>query len=290
MTASGNTGLSVRRDTPTAEAPRKRTKSGGGGRLLKWLLSPSALATVILFFWVGVWWFITAFHLVNTQFVTPPGEILHEFVLLFQSGYTGTPFTVHIFASLKRTLIGYSLGVLVAVPFGLLIGLNPWVKAIFGPLFSLLRPIPAIAFLPLFILWFGIGETARVSLIFLSAFLYILLSTSNGVRSVPQNLILAARNLGASRWQIFFRVVLPASMPSIMTGMKTGLAVSWAIVVAAELIAAQRGLGYMIMDAATFYRIPDVYVGVISIGIIGLLMERIITFVEHRLTHWTGKS
>ncbi|MGH7662325.1 MAG: ABC transporter permease, partial [Vulcanimicrobiaceae bacterium] len=111
-----------------------------------------------------------------------------------------------------------------------------------------------------------------------------------GVATVPVGLIRAAVNLGASRTQLFCYVIFPAALPSIMTGLKTGLAVSWAVVVAAELIAAQRGLGYMIEDAATFYRIKDVYVGVILIGVIGLLMNATLEAIERRALHWSGKS
>lgn len=169
-------------------------------------------------------------------------------------------------------------------------GLNPYVRAVLSPLFNLLRPVPAIALIPVMVLWFGIGETSKIFVIFLASFLYVVLNTSSGVATIPEGLIRAAINLGANRAQLFRFVIFPAAMPSIMAGLKTGLAVSWAVVVAAELIAAQKGLGYMIEDAATFYRITDVYVGVILIGVIGLFMGMSLEAIERRAMHWAGKS
>jgi len=118
----------------------------------------------------------------------------------------------------------------------------------------------------------------------------VVLNTAEGVRSVPEGLIRAGLNLGANRLQLFWRVILPASLPAIFTGLKTGLAVSWAVVVAAELLGAQEGLGFMIEDAATFYRIKVVYIGLVLIGMIGLLMMIVVSGLERRIVHWVGKS
>lgn len=229
-------------------------------------------------------------HTISTKFLSSPVGIAEEFVTLLQSGYVGTPLWQDFAASLGRTFTGFVLSAVVAIPIGLWMGLNPWVRAVLAPLFNLMRPVPAIALIPLLILWFGIGETSKIVVIFLASFLYVVLNTCAGVATVPEGLIRAAVNLGASRAQLFRHVIFPASLPSIMTGLKTGLAVSWAVVVAAELIAAQKGLGYMIEDAATFYRIKDVYVGVILIGVIGLLMNASLEAFERRALHWSGKS
>jgi len=243
------------------------------------VLSPIAL---LLF-----WWLISL--VVGEDYLVSPSTIAITMVSLFQNGYSGADFTTHIFASLVRTVSGYVLAVLLAIPIGLWMGMNKYVAAVLNPLFALIRPIPAIAFLPLFIMWFGIGEVARISLIFLSAFLYIVLNTFSGVKTIPTGLIQAGKNLGASKIQLLRTVIFPASIPSIMIGLKSGLAVSWAIVVAAELMAAQEGLGYMISDASTFFRMPVVYVGIILIGVIGLLLENVITLMEKRSCHWAGK-
>src|SRR5262249_1161005 len=154
-----------------------------------------------------------------------------------------------------RTLIGFFLAVVVGVPLGLLIGYNWIAAAALTPIFSFARPIPAISFIPLVILFFGIGEFPKILLIFVTSMLYIILNTSARVRSVPQGLIRVGLNLGLTRVQLFRAVILPASLPQVMTGVRVATAVSWALVVAAELVAAQEGLGYMVMDAATFFRV-----------------------------------
>lgn len=234
-----------------------------------------------------LWWIVSI--AVGEKYLASPGKIVTTMGVLFTDGYLGTNLTTHIVASLFRTIGGYVLAILLAIPIGLWMGMNKYVSAILSPVFAVIRPIPAIAFLPLFIMWFGIGEVARVMLIFISAFLYIVLNTFSGVKTIPNGLIQAAKNLGANRFQLFSKVIFPATLPSIMTGLKAGLAVSWAIVVAAELMAAQEGLGYMIMDAATFFRMPVVYVGIILIGLIGLILENIISIIEKKSCHWSGK-
>lgn len=139
------------------------------------------------------------------------------------------------------------------------------------------------------ILWFGIGEFSKVAIIFLASFLYVSLNTAAGVKSVPIDLIRVARTFGANNRQLFFSVILPESLPYVFLGVKVGFALSWTVVVAAELMAAQSGLGYIIMDAATFFRIKDVYVGVFLIGMVGMLLELVLVKTEERFVHWSGK-
>jgi ABC-type nitrate/sulfonate/bicarbonate transport system permease component len=248
----------------------------------------SVLSVVLLF---TAWYLGTeVLHAVPSNFLPSPPQLGHAFIDLWEHGYAGTPLWDHVLTSLLRMLTGFMLSVLVAVPLGLLMGSSPRVRAFLNPIFNSLRPVPSIALIPLMVLWFGIGETAKVFVIFLASFLFVVLNTSAGVATVPSGLVRAAVNLGATRLQLFWRVIFPASLPAIMTGLKTGLAVSWAVVVAAELLGAQKGLGYMIEDAATFYRIADVYVGVILIGGIGLAMTAALSWIEHRLIHWAGKA
>jgi ABC-type nitrate/sulfonate/bicarbonate transport system permease component len=236
-----------------------------------------------------LWTLVVDSNLISTRFTPTPYEILQEFGFLVRHGYTGVPLYDHIGASLIRTLIGFSVAVIVGIPFGLLVGRSRIFEAAFVPWFAFLRPIPAIAFVPLVILWFGIGEFSKISVIFFSCFLYITVSTIAGVKSVPVQLLRAGYSLGALDRKSFLYVVLPAALPQIMVGLRLGSAISWTLVVAAELVAAQRGLGYMIMDASTFFRVKDVYVGLILIGIIGFLLESVIAAVEGRLVHWRGK-
>lgn len=221
----------------------------------------------------------------------PPAQVLWGTLAdLLANGYAAKPFWQQVLASLGRTLSGFIVAVLIGVPVGIGIGSNRLFDAIVSPFLTFIRPIPPIALVPLFIFYFGIGETSKVALIFLTAFLYLTVTTAAGVRSVPEDLLLASQSLGLTRRQMFFHVVIPAASASILTGMRVAMTLSWALVVAAELIAAQVGLGYMIMDATTFYRIPVMFVGIITIGLIGLVLEGALRLAEHRLLHWQGKQ
>lgn len=237
-----------------------------------------------------LWSIVVESGIVSPKYLCPPSEIIKEFLTLADKGYAGTSLMEHFLASLGRTFTGFAIGAVLAIPIGLLIGYYKFVSAAITPILAFLRPIPAIALIPLFILWFGIGEMSKVTLIFYSSFLYISINTTAGVKNVSQNLIRASQSLGANSRQIFIRVILPEALPQIITGIKIGAIISWAVVVASELIAAQSGLGYMIMDAATFFRISDVYVGILLIGLIGIALERIIAALESKIVHWSGKT
>jgi NitT/TauT family transport system permease protein len=256
--------------------------SASGGRYLA--LSLLSVGTLFV-----VWLVVTTTGLVSSRVLPSPQALVEEFYNLLLNGYTGKPLWVHVWASLVRTLVGLSAALLIGIPLGLLIGASRVAAALLTPIFSFLRPVPAIALIPLIILYFGIGDFSKIFVIFVTATLYVILNASAGVKSVSQDLLRAGTNMGLTRGQLFWHVILPASAPQIMTGIKTATAVSWALVVASELIAAQGGLGYMIMDAATFYRIPDVYIAITIIGLIGLALETIETYAETQLLHWRGK-
>ena len=226
---------------------------------------------------------------VSPRVLPSPGALAAEVGHLWSEGYQGKPLLVHVRASVYRAMLGLFLAVAIGVPLGLLVGYSWVAAAALTPIFSFARPIPAISFIPLVILFFGIGEFPKVLLIFLTSMLYIILNTSAGVLSVPQELIRVGLNLGLTRLQLFRSVMFPASLPYVMTGIRTATAVSWALVVAAELVAAQEGLGYMVMDAATFFRVADVYISIGIIGAIGLALELVEGLVEARVLHWRGR-
>lgn len=236
-----------------------------------------------------LWAMVTNLGWVDPITLPSPQTLLRSLVDFVTQGYGGKSGLVHIAASVFRTFSGLTAGIVLGIPVGLLMGYSPATNAVLGPIFSFIRPVPPIAFIPLVILYFGIGEFPKILLIGAAAFWYVVLNTSNGVRSVPVDLIRAALNLGVRPHQLFFRVIFPAALPHIMTGVKTATALSWAIVVAAELVAAQEGLGYLIMDAATFFRIPYVYLGILIIGIIGLVLETVTAAIENRFLHWRGR-
>ena len=264
------------------------------GRVKRWVsfFRGSSLAWLSWITWLGLlllWSLVTGFGLVDAVVLPSPATMWATLSDFIANGYADKPASTHILASVYRTFVGLISGIFLGVPVGLVIGYYRTANAMLGPLFSFIRPVPPIAFIPLVILYFGIGEFPKILLIGMAAFWYIVLNTSNGVRSVPVDLIRAAQILGVRQHQLVLRVIFPAALPYVMTGVKTATALSWACVVAAELVAALAGLGYMIMDAATFFRIPFVYLGIFLVGVIGLMLEILTNVLERRLLHWLGR-
>src|SRR5262245_52087853 len=254
-----------------------------------WMSADLVISAPAVLAIVATWVVVTTVFRVSPFALPSPKAMGAELAALLGVGYGGKPLSVHVLASLVRSLTGLLAGIALAVPVGLAMGYSRRISAALVPVFGFFRPIPPIAFIPLMILWFGIGELSKILLIFAASFNYTVLNSAAGMRAVPEQLIRKGRNLGLSRWQLFRAVMLPAAMPHIFTGIKTSTAVSWAIVVAAELIAAQEGLGFIIQDAGTFFRITDVFFGIIIVGLIGVSLELVISAIERRTLHWQGK-
>ena len=190
------------------------------------------------------------------------------------------------FASLSRIAVGFAIGAGLALPLGLLMGARPRVYQYLNPLFQLIRPIPPIAFIPLSILWFGLGNPPAFFLISLGAFFPVLLNTIEGVRSVDQIYLRAALNLGASQASLFRRVIFPAALPQILTGVRVGIGVAFIVVIVAEMIAVNSGLGYRILEAREFFWSDKIIAGMITIGILGLLIDSGVSRLNQRLLRW----
>lgn len=268
----------------------------GGGILSSWRrLSPAsswpawAYSTLSVVGTLVVWTLVTSTGWVDREYLPSPQGILHDLAVLLQSGYRGTPLHVHIAVSLYRTLAGFALGAALGIPLGLLTGHNRIAGALASPLMAFIRPIPPIAFIPMSVLYFGLGETGKIVLIFFTAFNYTQLNAHTGAAGVPFAYFRAAQSMGLTASQIFYRVVIPTALPQIFTGLKVALALSWAVVVAAELVGAQRGLGFMISDAAQFFQIPVVFIGIGLIGTIGLALNTLLGWMETKLIHWRGR-
>ncbi len=228
---------------------------------------------------IGLWWLAT---LLGLSELPDPFTVLMRMVELALSGQLW----VDMGASLRRVLIGFILGSALAVPVGFLMGWYKIARAVIDPWIQFFRVIPPLAIIPLAIVTLGIDEKPKIFVIFLAAFLSAVVSTYQGVISVDRTYINAARVLGAKDRTIFLRVVIPASTPFILVGFRIGLGSAWATVVAAELIAAQSGLGFRMQQAQLYYDLPTIFVSLIAIGILGLIMDRIVVRAEERLTHW----
>jgi taurine transport system permease protein len=257
------------------------------GRLLPqgWWIT---LASVAVLF--TAWFLVTQAGLVSDLFLPGPGLVWDGFVDLLQNGYKSRTLWEHTALSLSRVLEGFALGALVGTLLGLGMGYDRRVRAFFSPLIEFLRPLPQLAYLVLLIVWFGIGETAQVVLLFLTALPVSAIAAMDGVRSASTLRINAARSLGASEWQVFRYVVFPSALHEIFTGARLAIGVVYGTLIAAEIIAGSTGLGWMILDAGRFLRSDYVFVGILIIGLMGVFLDRVLLAAEHRIVHWAGRD
>lgn len=223
----------------------------------------------------------------NAYYFPPPSKLADSLWTLTTVGFPrGVTVFSHIQATITRIAAGYTLATLVAIPLGLFIGTNLLLASATTPVITFARSIATISLLPLMVAWFGVGELSRVLLIFFGCFWIILTNTIYGVRNVDPVLIRAARTLGASQRQIFFRVVLPASLPRIFSGMKVALGLAFLVIVAVEMIGTIEGLGALIMEARTFYRTETTMVGMLIIAVFGLFLAKGLDRLESWLLPW----
>jgi taurine transport system permease protein len=266
----------------------KATKAGeiygvpGNGDTF-WL---SMISIAVLLF---VWWGVTALGWVKPLFVPSPVAVVQKFIDILRDGFTNTSLLDHVLISTWRVFTAFILAAVVGVPLGLAMGMSPTMRGIFDPPMEFYRPIPPLAYLPLMIIWFGIGETSKVLLIFLSAFAPIALGARSGVKSAAIEQIHAAYSFGASRWQVLRYVILPAAMPEILTSMRIGIGFGWTTLVAAEMVAATKGIGYMVLSASQFLQTPVVIMGIIIIAAIAYAFDMVMRFVESKVVPWKGK-
>ncbi|MFD1800763.1 taurine ABC transporter permease TauC [Mixta tenebrionis] len=249
-------------------------------------LSLTTLATVL-----ALWWLVTALHLIAPLFLPPPQQVLHQLLVIAGAqGFMDATLWQHLAASLGRILLALLAAVLIGVPTGIAMGLSKTAHGILDPLIELYRPVPPLAYLPLMVIWFGIGETSKVLLIYLAIFAPVTLATLQGVKSAQQVRLRAAQSLGASRWQLLRFVILPGALPDILTGLRIGLGVGWSTLVAAELIAATRGLGFMVQSAGEFLATDVVLAGILVIALIAFGLELGLRTLQRRLTPWHGEQ
>ncbi|MEN3386461.1 MAG: NitT/TauT family transport system permease protein [Hyphomicrobiales bacterium] len=262
------------------EVPRRRRSVAPRLRLA--LLRCSSVA---LFF--ALW---AAFSFANARYLKffnpvlmpSPLDVLHTGVELVESGELQRD----ILASLSRVLQGFAIAAFVGVALGMAVGRSRLLENLVDPMLELLRPIPPLAFLPMMVLWFGIGEASKISFIAYAAFFPIFTTTLEGIKYVDPLLLRAAASLGASRRDLFRYVVLPAATPAIITGLRLGFGLSFFVIVAAEFVAADSGLGYLINDARTFFLVSQMLLGAAVIGLIGFGFNRLLRLLEARLLRW----
>ncbi|MBA6133939.1 MULTISPECIES: taurine ABC transporter permease TauC [Pseudomonas] len=253
-------------------------------RSTRWI-STLTLASLLL-----AWWLVTAAGWVEPLFLPSPGDILAKGWTLLTQGYMDASLWQHLGASLARIGVALLAATLTAIPVGIAIGYNRVARGILDPLIEFYRPIPPLAYLPLIVIWCGIGELSKVLLIFLAIFAPIAIATATGVRTVDPAKLRAAQSLGASKAQLIRHVILPSALPDILTGIRIGLGVGWSTLVAAELIAATSGLGFMVQSAAQFLVTDVVVLGILLIALIAFALEMSLRALQRKLVPWHGQS
>ncbi|WP_395316039.1 ABC transporter permease [Variovorax sp. UC74_104] len=262
------------------DAPAVRSPS----RFLKLARSLGRVAErgigIVLF--LALWEALPRLGIVSDAYLSPPSAVLASIVQLLENGQLWK----HVAASLQRSLWGLVLASIAGVVLGLLVGGFRRLAAIVDPVLQLFRQTSAFALFPVFILFLGIGELSKVAIIFWASFWPVLLSTVGGVKQVDRLLVNSALSMGASRRFVFFKVVLPASLPSIFTGVRLAGAYSITALVAAEMIGAHSGLGFLTLNSQETFQIPTMYAGILLLATLGLLLNYLLALLERRLLRW----
>ena len=249
-----------------------------------------ALSALSVFSVLLLWFLITALHLVPALFLPSPQAVWQKFLEVSQQGFMKATLWQHLAPSISRVLFALLSAIAIGVPVGLWMGLNKYARAVLDPLVELLRPIPPLAYLPLLVIWFGIGETTKILLIFFSILAPVIISSTHGVISHQLNRERAALSLGATQAQVFWKVILPTALPHILTGIRIGLGVGWSTLVAAELVAADRGIGFMVQSAAQFLITDTVILGIIVIAVVAVSFELFLRWLQQQLSPWYGQQ
>ena len=246
----------------------------------------SVLTVLALF---GLWWLVTRGGWIRPLFLPSPGAVVAQFVDVATDGFGGSTLVEHALWSLWRVFAAFFLACVTAIPIGIAMGVSRVFRGIFDPPIEFYRPIPPLAYLPLTIIWFGIGDLGKIVLIYLAVFAPLALNARAGVRSVSLEQIHAAYSMGASRLQVIRHVILPTALPEILTGMRIGIGFGWTTLVAAEMVAATAGLGYMVLNAAEFLRSDVVIRGSVVIGALAYLFDLLMRRIERALVPWKGR-
>lgn len=234
--------------------------------------------------WLALWWAVTALELIDPLFLPGPGAVLHRFVSWVRAGDLLDDAEISVF----RVTAGFLSSAVMALPLGLLIGAYRPVRALFEPLLEFARYLPAVAFVPVVLLWTGIGEPSKIAVIWIGTFFQMVIMLSEDVARVPMPQIEAARTIGANDREVLLLVLMRSAMPAMFDTLRITLGWAWTYLVVAELVAANSGLGYAILKAQRFLQTDRIFVGIIVIGLIGLGTDQILRWIHRRLFPWAS--
>ena len=239
---------------------------------------------------LALWWIATNSGWIKPLFLPSPQAVWAQVLEVSRDGFADASLLTHIGWSALRVFGAFLLAVLTAIQVGILMGVNRVARGVFDPLVEFYRPLPPLAYLPLVVIWMGIGEGSKVLLIYLAMFAPLALSARAGVKSVAIEQIHAAYSMGASRGQVLKYVIMPAALPEILTGMRIAIGFGWTTLVAAEMVAATAGLGFMVLTASKFMATDVVIMGILVIGLLALLFDLGMRWLERKLVPWKGRG
>ncbi|MET7294998.1 ABC transporter permease [Streptomyces griseoloalbus] len=277
--------------TPPDIPPERRVPAGRAWARVRHVALP--FGSLLLF--LVLWQLLAASGTWSETLVPPPAEVVDAFVAVSTThdgvrGYNGTTLVEHLGISLRRIAIGAGLGIALGVLFGLLMGTVGWLRTLIEPWITFLRTLPPLAYFSLLIIWLGINEEPKVTLLAVAAFPPVAVSTTTAVAAVPKSLIEAARALGASRGDVVRDVIVPSALPETLTGVRLAVGVAYSSLVAAELVNGLPGIGGMVKDAANYNNTPVVLVGIIAIGVSGLIIDGLLLRLERAVVPWRGRA
>jgi sulfonate transport system permease protein len=249
----------------------------------RFIIKKVLLTTFSFVFILAIWWIVSKFIFSENNSLMPsPKDVFMTFITDIKNG----TLILNIWKSLLRVLIGFGIASIAGIILGLAIGLVPFIYIILESIINFLKNIPPIAWIPLAILWFGIGELSKIYIIAYSAFFPILLNTIFGVRSIDKILLKMAKNMQLNKFYFIKEIIIPASLPSIFTGLRIGMGTGWMALIAAEMIGATSGLGFMIEESRQLLLVSRVIVGILSIGFCGFICDKILQYIEKKLVPW----
>ena len=237
-----------------------------------------------------LWLIVSEFGLIDQNLVPTPQAVFAAFIEIMENGYKNFTLLEHLGESMKRLVIAFVLSCVTAVPLGIASGYNSRIRAIFEPIIEFYRPLPPLAYYTLLVLWMGIENESKISLLYLACFAPAYISCVSAVIKIREDYINSAFTVGASRLQVIVHVIFPACLPDIFTGLRTSLGVAYTTLVSAEMVAANSGIGWMVLDANRYLRSDIIFLGIIVMGITGILLDRGIQLIERRVVPWKGKE
>lgn len=235
-----------------------------------------------------LWYVITKLGIFTPTLLPGPLKVWKAFLNILENGYNKVPLWLHLGASFKRLFVALFFAIFSAIPLGLLSGYFDKVEAVIDSVVEFYRPLPPLAYYTLLVLWFGIDDTSKQILLFLAGFAPIYIACVSAVRKLNQDFVLSAKSMGASQKDVFLKIVLPASLPEIFTGIRTAFGVAYTTLVSAEMVAATSGIGWMVLDASNFLKSEVIFVGIIIMGITGVIIDAGLRFLERKLIFWKG--